>query len=41
MWVSTGNAGTPKACTISTEAVLWPTPGRASSASKLGGTSPP
>jgi hypothetical protein len=41
MCVSTGKAGTPKACAISTDAVLWPTPGNASSASKLAGTSPP
>ena len=34
MWVSTGKAGTPKAWAITTEAVLWPTPGRASSAAK-------
>ena len=40
MWVSTGKAGTPKAGDITTLAVLWPTPGSASSASKLWGTSP-
>jgi len=41
MWVSTGKAGTSKACAIKTDAVLWPTPGNASSASKLAGTAPP
>jgi hypothetical protein len=39
--VSTGNAACPCACTITTLAVLWPTPGSASSASKLSGTRPP
>ena len=41
MWVSTGNAGTWKACVITTLAVLWPTPGSSSSASMSAGTSPP
>jgi len=41
MWVSTGKAGTPKACDITTLAVLCPTPGSASSSSKLLGTRPP
>lgn len=41
MCVSTGNAGTPKACVISTDAVLCPTPGNASSASRSAGTTPP
>ncbi len=41
MCVSTGNAGTPKAWTIRTEAVLWPTPGSASKPSNVRGTSPP
>ena len=41
IWVSTGNAGWPKACAITTLAVLWPTPGKASSASKSPGTTPP
>lgn len=41
MWVSTGNAGTPKACTMITDAVLCPTPGSASSSSKVAGTPPP
>ena len=41
MCVSTGKAGTPKACAITTEAVLWPTPGRASNAPKSAGTTPP
>lgn len=40
MCVSTGKAGMPKACTMTTDAVLWPTPGSASSASKDRGTSP-
>jgi hypothetical protein len=35
MCVSTGNAGTPKAWHMTTLAVLWPTPGSASSAAKL------
>jgi hypothetical protein len=30
MWVSTGNAGTPNACDMTTEAVLCPTPGSSS-----------
>ena len=34
MCVSTGNAGTPNACAITTLAVLWPTPASFSSASK-------
>ena len=38
--VSTGNAGTPKAWAMTTEAVLWPTPGSSSSSSKVRGTSP-
>src|SRR6266545_1272194 len=41
MWVSTGKAGTPKACAMTTLAVLCPTPGRASSSSNVRGTSPP
>ena len=41
MWVSTGNAGLPKACAITTLAVLCPTPGSASSSSKVAGTRPP
>ena len=41
MCVSTGNAGTPNAWVITTLAVLWPTPGRASSSSNVRGTSPP
>ena len=41
MWVSTGNAGSPNACAITTLAVLWPTPGRRSSASMSRGTFPP
>ena len=41
MWVSTGNAGTPKAWAMTTPAVLCPTPGRSSNASKEAGTSPP
>ena len=40
MWVSTGKAGWPKAWFMTTEAVLWPTPGSFSSASKEGGTRP-
>ncbi len=41
MCVSTGKAGTPKACTSTTLAVLWPTPGSASSAPSSPGTRPP
>jgi hypothetical protein len=41
MCVSTGKAGTPNAWDITTLAVLCPTPGRASSSSKLFGTWPP
>ncbi len=41
MCVSTGNAATPKAWLKTTPAVLCPTPGSASSSSKLRGTSPP
>ena len=41
MWVSTGNAGSPKACAMTTLAVLCPTPGNASSSTKERGTSPP
>jgi hypothetical protein len=41
MWVSTGNDGTPKACAMTTLAVLWPTPGRRSRASRSAGTRPP
>ena len=40
MWVSTGKAGTPKACDITTLAVLCPTPGKASKSSKDSGTWP-
>ena len=40
MCVSTGNAGTPNACTITTLAVLWPTPGSASSCVDVGGHAP-
>lgn len=40
MWVSTGKAGFPKAWVSTTEAVLWPTPGRASSSSSVLGTFP-
>ena len=36
MWVSTGKAGTPNAWAITTLAVLWPTPGSASSDSESG-----
>ena len=39
MWVSTGKAGSPNAWAITTPAVLWPTPGRASRASQSCGTS--
>ncbi len=39
--VSTGNAGTPNACAITTLAVLWPTPGNSSSSANVLGTSPP
>jgi hypothetical protein len=41
MCVSTGNAGIPNACTITTPAVLWPTPGSVSSISRSAGTRPP
>ena len=41
MWVSTGNAGTPNACAITTLAVLWPTPASDSRKSQSGSTSPP
>ena len=41
MCVSTGNAGTPKTCAMTTEAVLCPTPGNASSSSNVRGTWPP
>ena len=41
MCVSTGNAGTPNACAITTDAVLCPTPGNSSSAPKSAGTCPP
>ena len=40
IWVSTGKAGTPKACDITPLAVLWPTPGSDSSSSNELGTSP-
>src|SRR5436190_4473758 len=39
MWVSTGNAGLPNQ-DITTDAVLCPTAGNASSSSKVCGTSP-
>ena len=38
MWVSTGNAGCPNPCDITTLAVLWPTPGKLSRSLKLSGT---
>ena len=41
MWVSTAMVGWPKAVLSTTFAVLRPTPGRASSASRFCGTSPP
>ena len=41
MCVSTGNAGTPKACAITTLAVLCPTPGSASNSANVRGTCPP
>jgi hypothetical protein len=41
MCVSTGNAGSPNACTRTTLAVLCPTPGSVSSASSSTGTRPP
>ena len=41
MCVSTGNAGSPNACAMTTLAVLWPTPGSSSSAARSRGTSPP
>ena len=41
MWVSTGNAGTPKAWAMTTLAVLWPTPASDSRKSQSGSTSPP
>src|SRR5947209_7218512 len=40
-WVSTGKAARPNAWLSTTEAVLWPTPGSASRASSVRGTSPP
>lgn len=41
MCVSTGNVGMRNAMASTTDAVLWPTPGRLSSSAKLWGTSPP
>ncbi len=41
MCVSTGNAGTPNACDITTLAVLCPTPGSSSNSSNVRGTCPP
>ena len=41
MWVSTAMVGSPKAMLSTTFAVLRPTPGSASSASRVRGTSPP
>src|SRR5690554_5877474 len=41
MWVSTAMVGSPKAVLSTTLAVLRPTPGRASSAPRSRGTSPP
>ena len=41
MWVSTAMVGSPKATLRTTLAVLRPTPGRVSSTSREGGTSPP
>jgi len=40
MWVSTGNAGIEKACIETTDAVLWPTPGRDSKEGRSLGTFP-
>jgi len=40
MCVSTGKAGSPKACTITTLAVLWPTPGSVSRSARSAGTRP-
>jgi len=40
-WVSTASVGSPKATLSTTLAVLRPTPGKASSASRSFGTSPP
>ena len=40
MCVSTGNAGTPNACAITTLAVLCPTPGNSSNSSNVRGTAP-
>jgi len=41
MCVSTGKAGSPKACTLTTLAVLWPTPGSVSSVARSRGTRSP
>ncbi len=41
MCVSTGKVGYPKAWLMTTEAVLCPTPGSASSSGKVEGTCPP
>ena len=41
MWVSTAMVGSPKAVLSTTLAVLRPTPGSVSSASRVRGTSPP
>ena len=41
MCVSTGKAATPKACTITTLAVLCPTPGSVSRSAGSAGTRPP
>src|SRR5262245_8382803 len=41
MWVSTAMVGSPKATLSTTLAVLRPTPGSASSASRVRGTAPP
>ena len=41
MWVSTGNAGSPKAWDITTLAVLWPTPASDSRNVQSSSTSPP
>ena len=41
MCVSTGNAGTPNACAITTLAVLCPTPGSSSNSANVRGTAPP
>ncbi len=40
-WVSTGNAGSPPRCTVTTPAVFGPTPGSAASSARAVGTSPP